>query len=179
MRNTTTENLAEHSMQTAIVAHALAVIGNRRLGARYNAERAALLALYHDAGEIITGDLPTPIKNYNDEIRGAYKRIEDMSKERIFLMLPEDLRDDYKCLLFNPDDKCDGNELRKLVKAADKLCAYIKSVEELKAGNGDFRDANVSIYNTLINMQIPEVDIFIKEFLPAFSMTIDEFRTER
>ncbi len=171
MRNTVPENIQEHSVQVAMVAHMLAVIRNRKFGGKIPADRVALLALYHDATEVITGDLATPIKTFNPEIRAAYKRIEEVAAEKLFAMLPDDLREDLRPVFFPRED---DRELWALVKAADKLCAYLKCVEELQAGNNGFLRAERSIMASLLRMNIPEVTYFVERFMPSFSLTLDE-----
>lgn len=171
MRNALSENICEHSLEVSILAHALAVISNERLGNQLNAEKAALIGIYHDATEIITGDMPTPIKYYNENIQGAFKAVEQAAAERLLFMLPEDIRKSYE-VIFNP---MEGEEyLWKLVKAADKLSALIKCIEERKAGNSEFIRAEESIAGILKAMKLKEVDIFIKDFLPAYDKTLDE-----
>ena len=172
MRNTRQENLCEHSLETALVAHALATIGNQRFGKRYDAERAATLAILHDAGEIITGDMPTPVKYHSEEIRAAYGEVEEKAVEHLVGMLPEDLRPAYRELmtLSGPEDE----DLKVLVKAADKISAVIKCVEERHSGNGDFRKAEQTITKAIAQMGLPEADYFMREFLPSYGLTIEE-----
>ena len=173
MNNTGKENIAEHSHTVAVIAHALALIGNKKFGRSYNAERCALLALYHDTTEVITGDMPTPVKYYNDTIRRAYKEIEATAGDRLLAMLPEEFRPDYDpCFHPDPADK----ELWQLVKAADKLSAYIKCVEELKAGNSEFRDAAAQTRAALEEYELPEVTYFLETFMPSFSLTLDQLK---
>ena len=172
MRNSITENISEHSQEAAIIAHALCLIGNKRLGKSLNADRAAVIGLYHDATEIITGDMPTPVKYFDDEIRSAYRRIEDDAAEKLLKRLPEDLREEYAKIL-QPETSEDGY-LLLLVKAADKLSALIKCMEEEKAGNREFEKAERATRDKLVLMKLPEVDIFLEEFLPAYSGTLDE-----
>lgn len=171
MRNTQNENISEHSNDVAVIAHALAVIGNTRLGKNLNAERAAFLGLYHDMTEIITGDMPTPVKYHSDEMRKAYSVVENTAGEKLLSMLPEDMRETYESAFF----KKDADEyLWKLVKAADKLSALIKCIEEMNAGNREFAKALESTENSLKNMNIPEADVFLKEFIPGFYLSLDE-----
>ncbi len=169
MRNTRTENLSEHSLETAFLAHALALIGNRRLGKNYNADHIALLAMYHDATEIITGDLPTPIKYYNPQIKGAYQQIEAAAGEQLISMLPEDLQPDYRAIFSGA-----APEEKKLVKAADKLSAYIKCLEEERMGNREFTVAARSTEKIIRELGIPEADIFMEEFAASYGLTLDE-----
>lgn len=173
MRNTRYETLAEHSAEVAEVAHALAVIGNERLGKQHNAERAALLGLYHDLPEIITGDLPTPVKYYSDETKSAYKAVEKSASLQLLSMLPYDLRKNYEPLF---KKKNSDRELWKLVKSADKICAYLKCVEERNAGNREFCEAEKSITKALGKLDCEEAEIFIKEFVPSFEKTIDQMK---
>lgn len=172
MRNSQEENVSEHSLEVAMLAHALCVIGNKRLGKTLNADRAAVIALYHDATEIITGDMPTPVKYFDREIRAAYRRIEDDATDKLLSQLPEDLRAEYKSYLL-PDEEEEAS-LLELVKAADKLSALIKCLEEEKGGNREFAKAEKTTREKLTEMHLPEVDIFLLEFLPAYSCTLDE-----
>jgi 5'-deoxynucleotidase len=169
MRNTTEENLAEHSAETAIVAHALAVIGNEIFSRSYNTERIALLALYHDAAEIITGDLPTPIKYYSPEMRDNYKKIEEKAENMLVERMSEPFRDIYSDIISGASD---GE--RVIIKAADKICALIKCIEEAKSGNREFEKAELSTRLSIEKMSCPEADYFIKEFIPCFYETLDE-----
>jgi 5'-deoxynucleotidase len=171
MRNSITENICEHSLEVSILAHALAIIGNERLGKQLNAEKAALIGIYHDATEIITGDMPTPIKYFNDSIQGAFKAVEHAAADRLLMMLPEDIRRSYEALFFPEGEDA---FLWKLVKGADKLSALIKCMEERKAGNSEFLSAEKSLRNILEAMKLEEIDIFMKEFLPAYDKTLDE-----
>ena len=171
MRNTITENISVHSLETAFIAHALALIRNRRFGGNVNAERCALLAMYHDTTEIITGDLPTPIKYYSKAIKGAYGEIEEKAKDTLLSYLPEDLRGDYEPLLGPTEEE---EELWRLVKGADKLSALIKCIEERKMGNSDFLSAEKSTLEAIKKLDIPEVEVFLKEFIPAYDLTLDE-----
>ncbi len=169
MRNTRHETLSEHTLETAFIAHSLAVIENRRFGGNVNADRLALLALFHDAPEIITGDLPTPIKYCNDNIKTAYKEIEAEAEQRLLDLLPEDLRPDFEPL-FNPQDK----KLKKLLKAADKISALIKCRDEIAFGNRDFKAAEESTLKSIEDMNLPAAKVFLEEFLPSFSLSLDE-----
>ena len=171
MRNTRTENVCEHSHDVAVLTHALAVLTNRRFGGRVDVGRCALLALYHDAPEILTGDLPTPVKYYNPAIREAYRQVEAVSEKKLLSMLPEDLREEYAPLLLS-----DGQwtEERRLVKAADKIAALIKCVEELEQGNREFEQARKSTEEAIRAMKLPAADCFLEEFLPAYHLTLDE-----
>jgi 5'-deoxynucleotidase len=171
MRNSSPENISEHSLEVSILAHALAVISNERLNNHLNAEKAALIGIYHDATEIITGDMPTPVKYYNENIQGAFKEVEKAAAERLLAMLPEDIRLSYMDLFIPKENEA---YLWRLVKAADKLSALIKCMEERKAGNTEFLSAEASIAGILRAMELKEVDIFMKEFLPAYDRTLDE-----
>lgn len=169
MRNTESESLDSHSKEVAVIAHALAVIGNKRFGKNYNTDRAAVLGLYHDAHEIITGDMPTPVKYDNESITTAFKAIEDAANEKLLQKLPEDFRDDFRQLLTGEEDA----ELMPLLKAADKLSALIKCIEERKAGNTEFREAESSTRKRIIESNVPEAEVFMDEFLPAYELTLD------
>lgn len=173
MRNSMKENISEHSLEVAMLAHALAVIGNRRYGKQLNAEKAALIGLYHDATEIITGDMPTPIKYYNASIQGAFKDIEDAAARKLISMLPEELRPDYESIFFPAESE---KYICRLVKAADKLSALIKCVEEGKAGNTEFRSAKETIEAALHEMKLEEAEDFMRDFLPAYEKTLDELK---
>lgn len=171
MRNTINENLSEHSLETAFIAHALAVLRNKRFGGNANAERCALLAIYHDTTEIITGDLPTPVKYYNKNIKTAYAEIEENAKNQLLSYLPEDFREEYEPLFGKTEE---DEELWKLVKAADKISALIKCVEERQMGNTDFASAEKSTYNAIKSLGLPEADMFLEEFMPSYLLTLDE-----
>jgi 5'-deoxynucleotidase len=170
MRNIEQENDMEHSMQTAMIAHGLAVLGNRRYGRRLNPETVVTMALYHDASEALTGDLPTPVKYRNPEIKNAYQDIEARARERLCEMLPEDLRADFVPYL-QPDE---SGEIWQLVKAADRLSAYIKCLTEEKLGNGEFAKAKETILESLKASPLPEVQDFLAEFVPSYTLTPDE-----
>lgn len=170
MRNTRDENLSEHSLEVSLIAHALAVISNKRLGSNVDANAVAVCALFHDTSEILTGDLPTPIKYHNPEIKEAYKKIENIAENELIEMLPEDMRDVFSAL-YSPDD-----ETKKFIKAADKLSALIKCIDESNMGNKEFKSAEESTRKALESLNMKEVEIFINEFLDSFSMTLDEQR---
>ncbi len=170
MRNTDRESLDSHSKEVAVIAHALAVIGNKRFGKNYNPDRAAVLGLYHDAHEIITGDMPTPVKYQNDDILVAFKAIEDSANEKLLNKLPEDLREEFSSLLTGENE---DEELLVLIKAADRLSALIKCIEERKAGNTEFKEAEKSTLKRIKKMNVPEADVFLNEFLPAYEQTLD------
>jgi 5'-deoxynucleotidase len=172
MRCTQRENVQEHSLQVAVVAHALALISQKFFGGTASPERAALCAIFHDATEVLTGDLPTPVKYYNSEIREAYKDIESHSAKQLLKLLPDELKPDYQDLLEISDSEA---EIKSLVKSADAICAYIKCLEELAAGNKEFSRAQKAIEDKISSLRDrPEVDYFVKHFIPGFSMTIDE-----
>lgn len=171
MRNTCPENIQEHSLQVALVAHCLALIRNQVLGGQVDAQRVMALALFHEVGEVITGDLASPIKYFNPEIKTAYGRIEEVANQRLLGMVPAPLREQYRTLLF---PEAADSECRQLVKAADKLCAYLKCLEELKAGNQEFSQAKATIERDLERLAVPEVAYFMEKFAPSFTLTIDE-----
>ncbi|QCR35485.1 5'-deoxynucleotidase [Nissabacter sp. SGAir0207] len=171
MRNVRTENVSEHSLQVAFVAHALALIKNRKFNGNLNAERVALLAMYHDASEVITGDLPTPVKYYNPQIAHEYKKIEKIAQQKLLEMLPEELQNDFRPLL---DEHCYSEEEKLVVKQADALCAYLKCLEELSAGNHEFTLAKARLEKTLAQRHSPEMGYFMEVFVPSFSLSLDE-----
>ena len=169
MRNTFQENIQEHSHQVAVLAHALAVIENRYFGGQTDPGVVAVAALYHDASEILTGDMPTPIKYDNPDIQSAYKDVEAVAEQKLLSMLPPDLRPDFTEAVTIPDPA-----VRALVKAADKLSAYLKCVEELKAGNTEFRKAKEQTWAALQQNPIPALGYFMEHFLDGFELTLDE-----
>ena len=171
MRNTRQENLSEQSLQVGMIAHALAVISNTRCHRQLDPSKAALMGMYHDASEIITGDMPTPVKYRNPEIQGAFKALEDAANQRLLCMLPKDMQPYYQSL-FCPEEA--DAYLWKLVKAADKLSAYIKCIEEATTGNSEFLSAQQATRTILNAMDLPEVTIFMEEFLSSFGKTLDE-----
>ena len=173
MRNSCSENVQEHSHMTAVTAHALGVIRRDVLNIPCDPDKAAVAALYHDAPEILTGDLPTPVKYHNRDIIYAYRRVEETASEKLADMLPPEIKEAYKPLLSqNP-----ANELSALVRAADKLSAYIKCIEERKAGNNEFLYAEKQTLEKLRAMEMPEVKYFLENFIPAFELTLDELGT--
>lgn len=206
MRSSRRENLSEHAMEVAMIAHALCSIGNVRFDRGLDADRAAVVGLFHDASEIITGDMPTPVKYYNRELRTAYKEVETLAEERLLTRLPEDLRPVYRDVFGSHGAKPEGGAgtdhaadaacpdgisgeaeaakaagekeryLRRLVKAADKLSALIKCIEEEQAGNREFRTARKSTEQSVESLaeELPEVRVFVEEFLPAYGHTLDE-----
>lgn len=168
MRNTRQENLSEHSLEVAQIAHALAIINNTRLGGSVNPDFVAVAAMYHDTSEIITGDMPTPIKYHNDEIKKAYKQIEAIATERLMEKLPTDFKPSFE-KIYNLDA-----ETKRLIKAADKISALIKCIEELNMGNKEFAVAEKSTKKAIEKLNCPEADIFMEEFMPSFSLSLDE-----
>ena len=173
MRNATKENISEHSLEVAMIAHLLAVIGRVRFGKELDADRAALIGIYHDSTEIITGDMPTPIKYYNEEMRDTFKEIEELAAIQLLAMLPDDIREEYEELFFAREQDA---YLWKLVKAADKISALVKCVEEEKAGNTEFVNAKKMTRKSIDNMELEEVEVFFAEFFPAYKMTLDELQ---
>ncbi len=169
MRNTRKETLSEHTLETAFIAHALAVIENKRLGGNVNAERAAVLALFHDVPEIITGDLPTPVKYYNEDIKNSYKEMEKAAEKQLLDLVPCDLRGEFADI-FGEDDE----HLLKIVKAADKISALIKCKDEISLGNRDFKEAERSTTIAVKQLNLPAADIFVEEFLESFALSLDE-----
>ncbi len=171
MRNTRSENLSEHSLEVSMIAHALAVLGNTCLKKNLNAERAAILGLYHDATEIITGDMPTPIKYYNPKIRQTYQEIEEKAGERLLSMLPKEMRGAYERIFVQQEEDA---YLWRLVKAADKLSAYIKCIEEEACGNREFRGAKETIEKQLRELNVEETCLFLRYFIDAYGKNLDE-----
>ena len=171
MRNTRTENVEEHSYEAAVLAHALAVIGRDVFGKDLNPDAISAAALFHDAPEIITGDMPTPVKYHNPSLQNAYKQVEAAAQDKLLSMLPEELAPAYAPLLRESDE-----QVRRYVKAADKLSAYIKCVEEGKAGNAEFKKAAEQTLAALREMDMEELEWFMEKFLPAFSLTLDELQ---
>lgn len=171
MRNTSVENIQEHSLQVAMIAHALAVIRNRLFSGGADPERVMVLAVFHEVSEVITGDFPSPIKYFNPEISRAYSEIEQVARRKLWAMIPPELQDDYRSVLFREADDAAAWEL---VKAADKISAYAKCLEELKAGNQEFAQAKDSIAQELDRLKLPEVDYFIREFVDSFALALDE-----
>ncbi len=171
MRNTSVENIQEHSLQVAMIAHALAVIRNRLFSGGADPERVMVLAVFHEVSEVITGDFPSPIKYFNPEISRAYSEIEQVARRKLWAMIPPELQDDYRPVLFREEDDAAAWEL---VKAADKISAYTKCLEELKAGNQEFAQAKNSIAQELDRLKLPEVDYFIRKFVDSFALALDE-----
>lgn len=169
MKNTMSENIQEHSLQTAMIAHMLAVLRNVRYGGHVDPERAAVLAMYHDVSEVFTGDMPTPVKYFNEDIRAMYGTIEQAAVEKLFATLPADLRDAYRAYILTPEE----DPLWELAKAADTLSAYLKCVEERTAGNPEFDEAYATIHAKLEQSPVPEVHDFLAIFAPSFTLTLD------
>ncbi len=170
MRNTRSENLSEHSLEVAQIAHALAIINKKRLGGNADPNFVSVAALYHDTSEIITGDLPTPIKYYNEEIKKAYKQIEGNAERQLMDMLPDDFKEEFTTI-YNPDPLTE-----RLIKSADKLSALIKCIEEISCGNKEFEVAYNSTLKAIKTLNSPEANIFLEEFIPSFSLSLDEQR---
>ncbi len=168
MRNMRSENLSEHSLETAFIAHCLAVIAKRRFKENISPDSVAVAALFHDTAEVITGDLPTPVKYYNSEIKSAYKSIESAANKKLLELIPDDLREDF-LPIYSPDQQTE-----KYVKAADKLSALIKCKEELSLGNKEFEKAAKSSEKAIKALNLPAADVFLKEFIPAFMIGLDE-----
>ena len=169
MRNTRKENLSEHSLETAFIAHAIALLDNKRFGGNVDPEKAALLAMFHDAPEIITGDLPTPVKYYNSNIKSAYDEMEQNAVDSLVGLLPDDLKDDFYDIFCIRDEK-----LKKIVRAADKISALIKCKDEIMLGNSEFSVAEKATLKTIKELKLPAADEFLKEFLQSFSLPLDE-----
>lgn len=169
MNNTRTENISEHSLEVAILSHALVNIANIRLNESLDPDRAAVIGMFHDASEILTGDMPTPVKYFNPDIKDAYKAVERVAEDKLLSMLPEDLRGIYKPVISNEDE-----ELERYVKAADKLSALIKCIEEVRMGNMEFRKAMETTEKAIKDMKLPALDIFVEEYLPAYYLSLDE-----
>lgn len=173
MRNSCTENICEHSLEVAMIAHMLCVIGNKRFGKNLDGSKAALIGMYHDTTEIITGDMPTPVKYYNQTMQDVFHQIEDVAAEQLLSMLPDDLRGEFRDLYFKKEEDA---YLWRLVKAADKFSALIKCMEERKAGNKEFDSALASTKDSIIAMELEEADCFLEEFIPAYDKNLDELQ---
>ena len=169
MRNTKQENLSEHSLEVAVISHALAIIENKKLGGSVDAEKAAVIAMYHDASEIITGDMPTPIKYYNPEIKSVYKQIESVAEDKLLSYLPDYIKEEMA-----PVFKEIPADIAVLIKAADKISAYIKCLEELKMGNREFAVAAEATKSAIAVLDCRAADIFMEEFIPSFNLSLDE-----
>jgi len=173
MYSTYPENVQEHSLRVAQIAHALAEIRNRLYGGQVNAERAAVLALYHDASEVLTGDLPTPVKYFNPDIAVAYRAIERMPREKLVSMVPPPLREAYRPYF---ESRESDEPLRVLVHAADKICGYLKALEEISTGNAEFVQAEKALRASIDEMALPEVRYFMDTFVASFRLTLDELK---
>lgn len=173
MRNSFEENISEHSLEVAMIAHGLAIIGNSRFGKNYNAERCAIIGMYHDCSEIITGDMPTPVKYYNSDIKNTYHEIEDNANNMMLSMLPDDISSCYRDYFFKKEE---DEDLWKLVKAADKISALIKCIEEGNAGNKEFDKARESTLDIVNKLDLPEVKFFMDQFIDSYSLTLDELK---
>ena len=171
MRSVSRENISEHSLQVAFVAHALAVIKNKKFGGNTNPERIALLGMYHDTSEVLTGDLPTPVKYYNPDIAKEYKKIESAAEQKLLSMLPEEFQEDFAPFLLSESLH---EEDKLIVKQADCLCAYLKCLEELSAGNHEYIQAKKRLDKTLKERETPEMLYFLRTFAPSFELTLDE-----
>jgi 5'-deoxynucleotidase len=175
MRNIYTENVQEHSLQVAMVAHGLALIRNKFFDGQLDANKIATIALFHDVSEVLTGDLPTPVKYYNPAIQEEYKKIEKIAEQKLIDMVPEAFRQDYAALI---DQQYFTKDEAFVVKAADVICAYLKTLEELSAGNREFELAKKRLDRILQEYQSPEVDYFLKAYVPSFSLSLDEITQE-
>ncbi len=171
MNNTRFENISEHSLTVAMIAHALCIINNKKLGGNINPERAAAIALYHDCTEIITGDLPTPIKYSSKTLRKAYADIEKEASEQLISTLPDYMQEEYEKLIIHEEE---DEHLLALVKAADKLSALIKCIEEERVGNNEFLKAKEQTLQSLQKLDMEEVNIFMRDFVPSYSLSLDE-----
>ncbi len=177
MKNSEAENVTQHSLEVAVIAHCLALIQKKRLGVDISPEKTAAFALYHDAAEIYTGDLPTPVKYFDGEITAAYKKIETVANRRLLEQLPDYLQDEYAPILGAPISDQPGptdNLIRETIKAADKLAALIKCVNELASGNKEFLKAKISLEKSLQEMNKEYVEIFMMDFMESFYLTLDE-----
>ncbi|WP_122053890.1 5'-deoxynucleotidase [Vibrio sp. Evd11] len=171
MRSISSENISEHSLQVAFVAHALALIKNKKFDGQLNPEHIALLGMYHDTSEVLTGDLPTPVKYYNPDIAQEYKKIEAAAEQRLLSMLPEEFQDDFAPFLIS---RTANKEEQSIVKQADTICAYLKCLEELSAGNHEYEQAKRRLEETLSQRKSPEMDYFLTTFAPSFELSLDE-----
>lgn len=171
MRSVSSENISEHSLQVAFVAHALALIKNKKFDGKLNPEHIALIGMYHDTSEVLTGDLPTPVKYYNPDIAQEYKKIEAAAEQRLLSMLPEEFQDDFAPFLISGTA---SKEEQNIVKQADTMCAYLKCLEELSAGNHEYEQAKRRLEETLEQRKSPEMDYFLTTFAPSFELSLDE-----
>lgn len=175
MRNVNTENIQEHSLQVAMVAHALALIKNKFFGGTLNPSHIATIAMFHDVSEVLTGDLPTPVKYYNPSIQNEYKKIEQIAEQKLIDMAPPSFKEDYAQLI---DSTHHSDDEKFIVKAADVICAYLKTLEELSAGNREFELAKKRLDTLLKEYHSEEVDYFMKAYIPSFSLSLDEITQE-
>ncbi len=173
MRNSDRENISEHSMEVAMLAHGLGIISRECCGRKVDLDKLVLIGLYHDANEIITGDMPTPVKYHDSDILDAYKKVEEKANRKLLSLLPDYMQGYYEEILFPQEG---DEELWRIVKAADKLSALIKCIEEKKAGNREFSTAFQTIEKTLREMEMEEVEIFLRDFMPAYDKTLDELQ---
>lgn len=172
MRSTQPENDAEHSLQVAMIAHGIAVMGRQRYGRDVNPEHVLALAVYHDATEVITGDLPTPVKYHSPELRASYKQLEGLASRRLIAMLPEDMQGELAPYLAEGDDYA-----HQVVKAADRISAYTKCMEEKRSGNHEFDAAGENVLRAIQQIDLPEVQDFMVEFVPSYALTLDELNS--
>ncbi len=170
MRSVHNENLSEHSLECAVLAHALAVIGNIYFGKSYNEEKIALKAMYHDACEIVTGDLPTPVKYFNSDTKEAYNSVEEAAIKRFMDLLPEEMKQEYRDIFEQTEEE------HKIVKAADRLCAYIKCLNETKLGNHEYSSALISVEKSIKENNCEELSFFMENCLDSFNKTLDELQ---
>ena len=176
MRNNRNENIQEHSLQTAIIAHALALIRNKYFGGNIDTDRVAVIAMFHDCDEILTGDLPTPVKYFNEGILSAYREVGNAAKDRLLSMLPGELAQEYAKLFYGKSDNDKGGaDIQRLIKAADTICAYIKCLEEIAGGNTEFATAAKTTRLKLDAMELPEASKFLSDYIGAFSLSLDDF----
>lgn len=175
MRNVRAENIQEHSLQVAMVAHALALIKNKYFGGDLDVNKIATIAMFHDVSEVLTGDLPNPVKYFNSAIQEEYKKIEKIAEQKLVSMAPEDFREDYAQLI---DHHQHSDEEAFIVKAADVICAYLKTLEELSAGNSEFKLAKKRLETAMKDYHSDEVEYFLKAYVPSFSLSLDEITQE-
>lgn len=175
MRNIQRENVAEHSLQVAMVAHTLAILKNKLFGGSVDVGQVTALAMYHDASEVLTGDMPTPVKYFNPQIATEYKKIEKEAERRLVALLPEVLQDEFQQLI---QSDTQSSEAARLVKAADTLCGYLKCVEERAAGNNEFEQAKIRLKALLDERSAPEVEYFLEHFVPSFELSLDQLSKE-
>ncbi len=172
MRNTVPENIQEHSLDVAVISHALVMIRNTYFAGNLDASRAALYAIFHDASEIFTGDMPTPVKHFNPNFKRSFHQLEDRAKRKLLAMLPPEMAAEYEPLFFFEEQQ----EYAVLVKAADKIAALAKCIEEGKSGNHEFRKAESEHFEQLSASPLPEVRYFLDKFLPGYRLSLDELK---